>query len=528
MSGRVGAVAIGAGVAVVALHVALVPTWLARTARPALAIDHPPPLVAAALPPAPAPGPGVEVSRDGDAPGLVITRHTVRYRGGITRAVAAPTLVGPFQDPAAPPCTGRLAVGQRLLDGGDGTVAAIVRAELATQLRGLEAFAVGKFQRLGPVHLAWTGLYDVPFESSMFPTTALRAPRPAGYLRAEATVVFDRAQFVVVLGALPRTDGGQLGFTIGLRAHVDVDNRALAWLVDRLGVDRLATRFARGQLDTALLSALGPPPPLPLPDGGELRLEVCPDRPVEVVARRYAALPLRWRLTAPPAATTGPPILPPRRGPVEFPPPAADAPLTIDLDLDGVNGVLYELWRTGFLDRALARLDLPGRFNRDPTVATYLTLRLSPLALALPPVVAPAPPDHLRVDVVAAVAIGDGARITPATAVGQARLALAPGDRIATRVDATGLDVTCAPRPDRLEPCYADIVAAIRDGTTDTHAALGDALAEVLTALFVGRQVAADAAPAVLTVDGAAARTIAEARAVRLELAAHLTHAPLR
>ena len=340
-------------------------------------------------------------------------------------------------------------------------------------------------------------------------------------------MVFERVAIVVVLGAAPRTDRGQLGFAIGLRAHVDVGNRALAWLVDRLGIDRLATRFARGQLDTALLAALGPPPPLPLPGGGQLAIEVCGDRPVEVVAGRYAALPLRWHLT-PPIAAVAParPILPPRRGPVAFPPPAADAPITIDLDLDGINGALYELWRAGFLDRQLDALDLAGRFNQHPVVATYLTLRLSPLRLALPPTVAPAPPDRLRLDVVAAVAIGDRAQVTPATAIGRAGLAFVGDDRIATAVELTGLDVTCAPRADRLEPCFGDIVATIRSSTTDTHAALGAALSDVLTALFVGRQVAADAAPAVLTIDRARARTIADATAVRLELDAHLAAAP--
>lgn len=530
MSARGGAIAVAAGVALVIAHAALVPKWIAATARPALAVDGVQPLVADAAPTGVVPaGVPATMTRDGAAPGLVVTRYTARYRGGIERTVAVPTLVGPFQDPAAPPCTGRLAVGQALLDGGDGTVAAIVRRELATQLGALDVFGIGRFKRVDTVALRWVGVFDVPFESGMFPAAALAAPRPAGYLRAEARVVFERVAIVVVLGAMPRTDRGQLGFTIGLRAHVDVDNRALAWLVDRLGIDRLATRFARGQLDTALLAALGPPPPLPLPGGGQLVIEVCGDRPVEVVAGRYAALPLRWRLTpAIPAVAPALPILPPRRGPVVFPPPAADARLTIDLDLDGINGALYELWRAGFLDRQLDQLDLAGRFNRHPVVETYLTLRLSPLRLALPPTVAPAPPDRLRLDVALAVAIGDRAQVTPATAVGRAGLAFVGDDRIATDVALTGLDVTCAPRPDRLEPCFGDVVATIRSSTTDTHAALGAALSDVLTALFVGRQVAADAAPAVLTIDHARARTIADATAVRLELGAHLDALPPR
>ena len=56
------------------------------------------------------------------------------------------------------------------------------------------------------------------------------------------------------------------------------------------------------------------------------------------------------------------------------------------------------------------------------------------------------------------------------------------------------------------------------NGSSASDAALSD----VLTALFVSRQVAADAAPAVLTIDRARARTVAEATAVRIELDAHL------
>ena len=247
MTARVGAAAIGLGVALVAAHVALVPTWIAGTARPALAVEWPHGLVLDELAAGVAtPGVDAVMTRDGAGPGLVVTRYTARYRGGITRAVAAPALVGPFQDLAAPPCTGRLAVGQRLLDGGEGTVAAIVRTELAAALRTIEVFAIGKFVRVDAVALRWVALFDRPFEVGMFPAKARAAPIPGGYLRAEATVVFERVKIVVVLGALPRTDGGTLGFTIGLSAHVAVGNSALAWLVDRLGVDRLATRFARG------------------------------------------------------------------------------------------------------------------------------------------------------------------------------------------------------------------------------------------------------------------------------------------
>ncbi|MEZ4400553.1 MAG: hypothetical protein R3B06_11075 [Kofleriaceae bacterium] len=524
MSGRAGGAAVGLGVAVAAAHLALLPAWIAATARPSLAVTWPTGLAAET------PGTGTvaagvaaEVTRDGDGPGLVTTRFTAHYRGGVTRTATAATLVGPFQDPAAPPCSGRLVVSQRLLDrADDGSVIAVLRRELHATLDGTEVFGLGRFRSVDDVSLRWTGLADRPAEAGMFPRQAVRAPTPGGYLRAQATVAFDRLKLVVVVGALPRTDGGELGFTVGVRAHLAVDNRALAWLVDRLGVDRLATRLARGQLDRALVSTLGPPPPLVLPDGQTLTIALCRDRPVAVVDGAYAALPLAWQLGPAVPTADGVAIRPPARGPVAWPPPDADADLTIDLDLDGVNGLLYELWRTGQLDRQLDRLALADRFNQHPTVAGFLSLRLAAPRLALPPVVAPAPPDHLRLGVVAALTITDGDRATPATAIGSAEIGLAGGDAIAAAVAITGLDATCAPAPHRLEPCYGVVFDAIRDATGDTHAALGAALSTTLTELFVARRVEAAQAPAALIIDRARAAVIADGGAVRLALAAHL------
>lgn len=521
MSSRVGGAAVACGVALVVAHAAVVPAWVAATARPALTVAAPP-LVADTAPAVAAPPRGVTLERTGDGPGLVVTRWQARYRGGVTRVVAAPTLVGPFQDPAAPPCAGRLAVGQRLLDGGDGTVAPIVRRELTAALSELDVIGLGAFERIDALELRWVGARDFPLDRGMFPAAAWRAPQPGGYLRARATVAFTRVKLVVVLGAVPRTDGGVLGFTVGLAVHVDVGNRALTWLAEKVGLDRLATRVARGQLDTALLSALAPPPPLALPGGGELAIEPCPDRPVEVATDRYAAIGLRWRLTAPVATDDGVAIRPPRRGPVTLPPPAADAAVTIDLELDGLNGLLYQLWRTGYLDRGLDQLDLAGRFNRHPVVEEFLTVRLSPVRLALPPVVAPAPPDRLRLSVVAAIDLADAATVTPALAV--AEVGLAPGgvDAITTDVELGGLGLTCQPRPGVLAPCFGDLVDAVRAESGDAPAALGAALAASLNELFVGQRLAVARAPAELAITAAGAAAIADGAAVRVTLAARL------
>src|SRR6185295_18849970 len=144
-----------------------------------------------------------------------------------------------------------------------------------------------------------------------------------------------------------------------------------------------ATRLARRQIDDVLVTALAPPPPFRLSGGQTIRFTFC-DEPAEIVDGAYGALPFGVALGP---SDRDPRILPPRlgHGPRGAPPPASS--LGLDLDLDALNGLLYELWRGGFLDRQLAGAGLDRRFNSDPTVTELLTVRLSPPSLALPPVV---------------------------------------------------------------------------------------------------------------------------------------------
>ena len=67
---------------------------------------------------------------------------------------------------------------------------------------------------------------------------------------------------------------------------------------------------------------------------------------------------------------------------------------------------------------------------------------------------------------------------------------------IAASVDLAGLELTCAPRPGLLTPCFADLVASVRDATGDVPAAVAAGLGDALTALFVDRRLTADLAPA--------------------------------
>ena len=531
---RIGAAATVAGLALVALHLALAPALVAFTAHAPLRVQ----VDGAQVVDGAAAGGGGHLldgvraheDDDGAAPGLVRHRWRQRYRGGVERAVGRVRLLGPFQDVAAPPCGGRLAVGQRLLDdghAGPGTVAAVLARELSAALADVDNVAAGPFRKLTKLELRWTTRAEQPFELNLFPASALRAPIPTGYLRASAIARFARVDVPIVVGALPRIDGGALGFTVAVRARLDFGNRVLDWINANVGGDDVVSRIANGQLDASLLAALGPPPPLELPGGRTLIVELCGDQPVEIVGGSHAAVPVRWRLGGPVEAD-GRAIRPPAHGPIAWPPPDPGAALTLDLDLDGLNGLGYELWRTGYLDELLTSLDLPRRFNDDPLVRDLLSLRLAPLRLALPPTLSTGPGDRLRLALAVAVDLHDGALITPALAWGLVDVGLgaaaSTSPSITAAVDVAGLELSCEPSPGLLEPCYGRVVAAVRDSTTDVHAAIADALGGALTDLFVDRRLSADGSPATLAITGARGRVlrVGDQAMARVELAAHL------
>lgn len=526
---RTGAAAVLAGVGLLLAHAALGPVLVAWSSRPGLRVQADGPRVVDD--PARAgsgghPQGGVRAIEDDDgaAPGLVRHRWSMRYRGGVERTVGRVRLLGPFQDVGAPPCSGRLAVGQALLDdghAGPGTVAAVVARELTAALRDVDVMAAGDFKKLKKLDLQWATLVAHPFDAGLFPAGALRSPVPTGYVRATAIAEFRFVDVPIVVGVLPRLDDGRLGFEIGVDARLDFGNRVLDWVKDRFGGDAFVTRMANGQLDTSLLAALGPPPPLELPGGRTLVVEPCPGRTIDVVEGSHASVPLRWRLGGPVGDER---VRPPSHPPVAWPAPARDRAITLDLDLDGLDGLGYELWRTGYLDELLADLDLPGRFNEHPLVRELLSLRLSPVRLALPPTFAPGPDERVRLALALAVNLGDGELVTPATAWGLLDVGLGGGGAIAADVAVAGLSLTCEPSPGLLAPCYADIVDGLRASSADVHATMGDALGGALTSLFVDRRLTAADAPAALAITGARARAIpaGAGAVVRVELDAHL------
>jgi hypothetical protein len=462
-----------AGIAIVAAHGAGF-VWLAQHSRGAdLAVEVP------AL-----------VVRDGPpGPGLHRRHWSASYRGGHVREVGASELVGPFQDPITPACSGRVVVGQKLLE----TMAPVMAELVTAEMRGIDIFPVGAFVKVRSLSLRWARLESNPSDRRIVG----KAGAPDGYVRANATVVFDRGAVDLVVAFIPIRAPTSLKFRIAAIADLDFNNSVLRWVGDKLGADRIATGVAREQIDDILVTTFAPPPPFELPGGQTLQFTYC-DGPIEIVDGAYGALPFAVAFSPLPSA---PQVLPPKFGDGTRVTPSADTTLALDLDVDALNALLFELWRTGWLDRQLAEVGLDRRFNSDPIVTDYLSIRISPLALALPPVIAPHG-DGLRLAADARLSIADGDHVIVGRGFGALdfRFVTSTTAALPISVDLGVLELACERSPTLLVPCYSDLVATMRGRGAEFHGALTDAFAALLADIFIDRHLGAPGLPAELVI----------------------------
>lgn len=485
------------GIGVVAAHViaffAIVPSF--RTTD--LMIDIPPALSVGPEPKGTLPE-GLEdraVKELAGTAGLRHARYSVTYRGGFTRSVGVSGLVGPFQDPAKPACTGRVVVGQKLLDDGNAgplTIAGELKRTLAAELEGESIAAIGTFEGVDNVSLRWAQLAGHPEDWG----TVEDAPH--GYVRATARLKFDRLDVPLVVALVPQMTRDKLDFKVIAKAELELGNRALQWISDKIGGDKLATRLARRQIDSQLVTALAPPPPFDLPGGHRLTFGYC-DGPPEIIDGYSGALPFSIAIGT---VDKDPRILPPRRGPAVHAPIPSTGSIAIDLDLDAANALLFELWRAGFLDKQLAEAGLDKRFNTDPIVTEFLSLRISPPVLALPPVLGVGP-KGLQLFADARVTIVDGDTTTIGRVWGGLDFGFGKpdGKKVETvPVDLGALELSCEETPTRLVPCYADLVAAMRDRGADFHGELTRTFAKLLADIFVDQRVGASGLSADLVI----------------------------
>lgn len=425
-----------------------------------------------------------EVTHEGSP--LVRTRWTVRYRGDFVREVGATELVGPYQQPGA--CVGRIVVGQALLDHG---VTQAIGKQIDAELRGESVFPVGDYQKLEGLAVRWAELAAHPDDKPMV------GEAPHGYVRVGATVVFDRARVPIVVALVP--EGAGAHFRIAARAGLAFDNRAMQWVSDKIGGDKLASRLARRQIDDVLMTTLAPPPPFELDDHQQLQFTYC-DAPIEIADGAYGALPFAVHFEGNVAHV-----------PLALPPPTSDA-LSIDLAPDALNALLHELWRTGWLDRRLAEAGLDRMFNSDPTVTEFLSVRIGPPRLALAPVVSPHA-GKLRVAADARVPIVDEGVTTTGRVYGALDAAFPSG--VDVSLPARLLELTCERPPATLVPCYGDLVAAMRDRGDAFHGALARQLRRLIDAIFAERRLAG--LPADVTIHAATPSLVAGAVHLKLD-----------
>ncbi len=419
-------------------------------------------------------------------PGLHHVEWRVAYRGGFERRVGTTQLVGPFQTPAAPPCSTRLIVGQSLLDdgkGSPGTIVYLAKKQIEAQMKGFKQWPIGSFEHVSELSVEWARIADRPALRKVLARSrtnkASLAPGDIESLLAiRLTLNFSRGKVPVFIGVSPKiVDAENIDLRVFSHATIDFESRVLQFLSDLFKGDKLANKTAQKEIKSALADIFTTPLPVPLPGGRSLRFDYCTTRGIEISTGRYAAIPLAMRLDG-----ARPDILPITLGELPATTRIRDgARLAFEFDLDAINAVLYYLWRTEFLDKELDKADIPRRFNEDPRVDKLLSVRISDLSLSLPPTAVPRPGAFdFTLAAAATMTLTDGTKRTPARVYSAIGFRFGTsGTKLVADVQLADLRLTCEPRPGLLTPCYSDIVAQIRDNADDLHGEL--------TRLFTGQ-----------------------------------------
>lgn len=555
--------ATGVGLALLALHAAALPILLDHFHRPSLTVDLTAPAAAPALDTS-ASVPDelfkrIAMTIDGDDPdaadrqrsGLRRISWSVDYRGGFRDRVGASQLVGPFQDLSSPPCALWVVVGQRFLGSRDtdpepGTLAALLGDIIDREMSGFAQWPIGRFIAASDIDMRWLAFDDVDGVSRRLAIIAAAGGPLAGVLRVSLILRFEEGEIPVWFALIPRLDGDSIRLRTHVEAALDLDNRVYQWVADLFEGDELVSDIAGDQVDTALIDAFGLPPPIALGEGHQLRFGYCDDQPMQIVTGSHAAVPLRL-LPAPgpdhrseeqSGDSSGQPVIWPVRLSSDAGHPGATglaerltsrsftAPLSVVFELDVINGVLHQLWTSGFLDRQLIDAGLAERFNRDPMVQELLSVRVGKPHLRLPPTLMPSPmatdADRPEFDLGLEVALDlhDRDAVMPARLFGSVGFGF--GDRapagLVARLRLDELALTCHPRPDRLVPCYGNLVAAFRDRADDIHGVLSRSFTTLFEDIALQRTI--DLETARFRIDRASVHTRREPTggAVRVDL----------
>lgn len=513
MSAKSLAIPTSVGLLLVVANFALLPVLLQHCDRDGLSVRvKSPPAAAQLLIEAEVPGDIAEratVLLDGKkvdletakaGPGMHRVEWSVTYQGGFERRVGLTQLVGPFQDPAQPPCSVRLLVGQQFLNDGNsgpGTVAHLAKTEIESNMKGFEKWPIGRFKRVDKLQLRWLRLQDEPHIAYKLRKARIRKAADQhqnvdALLIIELTMVFSRGDVPVFIAASPKfKNNKEVDIEVFAEATVDFDSRIYQWISDLFKGDKLARSTAQDEIEYALKEAFGAPPPIELPDGRQLVFEYCTRRPIEVVSGSHVSIPLVLRLDG-----ARPDIRPITLGTVDRKGPAKlKSPMALEFELDAINGVLYYLWRTGFLDQQLAKAGIDKRFNEDPRVAEMLTVRIGEFKLTLPPTVRlDGDHDHHQFALAAeaSLIIRDAVKKTPARVYSTLGFDFSQGKAakgVVARVELDQLTLTCEPEPRLLKPCYAILVDAVKDNSDALHGELTRVFTEQFNRIVLNRSI---------------------------------------
>lgn len=475
-----------------------------------------------------------------DGPGMHRVEWTVHYRGGFTRRVGRTQLTGPFQDLADPPCALRLILGQRFVDGIDpsarsagdgpqpGSLAELIKAMVADQMASFDQWPIGEFRGVESMRMRWVHMDDIDDSElrAVIAWTEERADAVAGILRVRVTLGFEDGQVPVRIAIVPTVGASGLALSTHVDAEIDLDSWVYQFISDLVDGNDLASSTAKSELDRALASAFNLPPPIDLGRGHRLRFAYCASQPIDMVTGRYAAIPLK--LVYESTAGSAPVLFGPatRDRPLDMP-----APMAIEFELDAMNGILYALWESGFLDQALSDMDLAARFNDDPLVRELLSVRVVDIKLGVPPTLwqsqVKVPDLYLGVEV--DIAIDDRGQVTPAHLFGAVGIAFRAGQSdgpLVADLTLTELMLTCEPEPGLLTPCYNNLVQAFRDRAGDIHGELSRRFTALYNRIVVGRRI--DLQRASLHIDSAEVGTTAHrpTAVVRVDLFGQLQPGP--
>ncbi len=443
-----------------------------------------------------------ELSIDGEkgildtplVPGLHYGQWSTQYRGGKTRSVGHSQLIGPFQDPAAPPCSTFLIIGQSFLDdSSEGTAASestlvhVIGKQVRNELRGIDMWPLGEFESMSKLSLRWIRWEPDnkrrPWQQRLSPKQGNSAPQ--GHLEVEFTAEFEDGKIPLTLKLTPLIEEESLRFEVSVRAELDLDNRLYQWVANRFDGNDRVSKLINGQIRSQLRYLLDKPPPIPLGNGAFLPLEFCRDTQITFSPKGYVAVPLAIgiadKLPAPPLRKTSgkPSNLPMTTG------------LAVEIDENGLNAVLHTLWSSSMLDKHLAN-SLVRSFNEQETVKNFLSIRLREAFFHLPPTVTLDSEFTLRAAASAVIEDQDtqtDARIFTQINFGLDILEPASETSDAAKLGLRSMELSCLPSAGVLESCYAGLMSQVRANQAPLQDLLTNSFTRLLTQLLTKREI---------------------------------------